>query len=161
ATQATQKTPRAAERAHQNAVAEAHVRVRSSDASLIRHSQAAGFQACRARGSSFAAGRPTVHPPTVRQTVSQAADALRTRLSLATDLYSRISPGCQASTAQMRSSVSKRTPLTLPDLSRETFCSVMPMRSASSFERILRRASMTSRLTTMGISASSYEARVF
>ena len=42
-------------------------------------------------------------------------------------------------------------PLTLPDFSSETFCSVMPMRSASSFERILRRASMTSRLTTIAI----------
>src|SRR5262249_62195595 len=35
--------------------------------------------------------------------------------------------------------------------SRDTFCSVMPMCSANSFERIFRRASMTSRLTTIDI----------
>src|SRR5215813_1160795 len=42
-------------------------------------------------------------------------------------------------------------PFTLPDFNSDTFCSVIPMCSANSFERILRRASMTSRLTTMGI----------
>src|SRR5262249_8597953 len=70
-----------------------------------------------------------------------------------------MSPGWQSSAAQMRSSVSKRTPLTLPDLSSDTFCSVMPMRSASSFERILRRASMTSRLTTIAM-VPSHDLRV-
>src|SRR5262249_975520 len=34
---------------------------------------------------------------------------------------------------------------------RDTFCSVIPMCSANSFERIFRRASMTSRLTTIDI----------
>src|SRR6185503_20209484 len=66
------------------------------------------------------------------------------------DRYSRMSPGWQSSASQILSRVSKRTPLTLPDFSSETFCSVMPIRSASSFERILRRASITSRLTTIG-----------
>src|SRR5262249_851985 len=42
-------------------------------------------------------------------------------------------------------------PFTLPDFNSDTFCSVIPMCSANSFERILRRASMTSRLTTIGI----------
>src|SRR5262249_49539933 len=42
-------------------------------------------------------------------------------------------------------------PFTLPDFNRDTFCSVMPMCSANSFERIFRRASMTSRLTTIDI----------
>jgi len=39
--------------------------------------------------------------------------------------------------------------LDAPALSNETFASVMPMRSASSFDRILRLASMTSSVTTM------------
>src|SRR5262249_24589624 len=68
-----------------------------------------------------------------------------------TGRYSRISPGWQSSAAQIRSSVSKRTPLTLPDFNSDTFCSLMPICSASSFERVLRRASMTSRLTMMGM----------
>src|SRR5262245_44654344 len=71
-----------------------------------------------------------------------------------------MSPGWHCSTAQIRSSVSKRTPFTLPDFSSETFCSVMPMRSASSFERIFRRASMTSRLTMIGIALPSDDAGV-
>src|SRR5215475_11117588 len=62
-----------------------------------------------------------------------------------------MSPGWHSSASQILSSVSKRTPFTLPDLSSDTFCSVMPMRSASSFERILRFASMTSRLTMIAM----------
>jgi len=42
-------------------------------------------------------------------------------------------------------------PFTLPDFNSDTFCSVIPTCSANSFERILRRASMTSRLTTIGM----------
>ena len=53
--------------------------------------------------------------------------------------------------ADARASVSNRTPRTLPDFSSEMFCSVMPTRSASSRERILRRASITSRCTTIAI----------
>src|SRR4051812_14306983 len=72
-----------------------------------------------------------------------------------------MSPGWQSSASQISASVSKRTPLTLPDFSSETFCSVIPMRSASSFERIFRRASMTSRLTVIGIAIPSDEGRIF
>ena len=45
---------------------------------------------------------------------------------------------------QIAASVSKRMPLTLPDFRRLRFCSVMPILWASSRERILRRASITS-----------------
>src|SRR5829696_4932495 len=77
----------------------------------------------------------------------------------ASSRYSRMSPGWHSSTSQISPSVSKRTPLTLPDFSSETFCSVIPMRSASSFERILRRASMTSRLTMIGIAILTLDER--
>src|SRR5262249_7789748 len=63
--------------------------------------------------------------------------------------YSSKSPGWQLRISQILLSVSKRTPRTLPDLSNDTFCSVIPIRSASSFERILRLASITSRFTIM------------
>jgi len=56
-----------------------------------------------------------------------------------------MSPADHSSASQIRSSVSEAYALDLAGLEHETFCSVMPMRSASSFERILRRASMTSR----------------
>src|SRR5690242_7485008 len=69
-------------------------------------------------------------------------------------LNSRRSPGWHASAAQIFSSVANRTPFTCPDLSSERLASVMPTISASSFERILRRASITSRLTMMAITRS-------
>ena len=45
--------------------------------------------------------------------------------------YSSRSPGWHCSTSQMRASVSKRMPLTLPDFSRERLGSVMPISCAS------------------------------
>jgi hypothetical protein len=65
--------------------------------------------------------------------------------------YSSKSPGWHCSTWQMRCSVSKRTPRTLPLLSSEMFCSVMPTAAARSRDFIFRLASMTSRFTMMAI----------
>jgi hypothetical protein len=42
----------------------------------------------------------------------------------------------------------------LPNLSKETFCPAIPIRCAKSQERVLRRASMTSRFTTIGMESN-------
>jgi hypothetical protein len=61
------------------------------------------------------------------------------------------SAGWHSSALQSAASVSKRTPFTLPDFNSERLASVMPTRAARSFERIFRLASMTSRVTVMGM----------
>ena len=61
------------------------------------------------------------------------------------------SPGWQSSTSQSFSSVPNRMAFALPVFNTERFCAVMPTSSASSFRRILRRASITSRFTTIGM----------
>src|SRR5690606_13806417 len=73
-----------------------------------------------------------------------------------------MSPGWQSRYSQIFSSVSKRTPFTLPCLSSDRFASVMPTCWASSFDFTLRSASTTSSLTTMGMdpAPSSDELRV-
>jgi hypothetical protein len=64
------------------------------------------------------------------------------------------SAGLHSSASQIFASVSNRTPFTLPLRSSERFASVMPTRSAKSFDFILRRASITSRVTTIRIKRS-------
>src|SRR5476649_811972 len=49
-------------------------------------------------------------------------------------------------------------PLTLPCLSNDRFCSVIPMAAARSLDLTLRRASITSSSITMGISISNKSA---
>ena len=58
--------------------------------------------------------------------------------------YSNISPGVHSNSRQMASKVLRRIALALPVFSMERLAWVMPMRSASSLERILRFASITS-----------------
>ena len=60
--------------------------------------------------------------------------------------YSRISPGVHCNSRQMASRVLRRMALALPVLRMEKLAWVRPMRSASSLERILRFASITSML---------------
>ena len=66
-------------------------------------------------------------------------------------LYSSISPGWHSSSLQMASSVERRIAFIFPVLRIDKFTVVSPMRSASSLDLIFRFASMTSRLTIMGI----------
>lgn len=61
------------------------------------------------------------------------------------------SPGWHCSTSHIFCNVSKRTPRTFPLLSKERFCSVIPTAAARSRERILRRASMMSSVTMIGM----------
>src|SRR5690606_36605874 len=65
--------------------------------------------------------------------------------------YSSRSPGWHPSTRQIASRVPKRTPLMWPCLSSDRLVSLMPIASASSFDFIPHRASITSRLTTISI----------
>ena len=62
-------------------------------------------------------------------------------------LYSRISPGWQSRALQMASRVEKRMALALPVLRMERLAWVIPIRSASSCDDILRRAIITSTFT--------------
>src|SRR5690606_30339468 len=59
--------------------------------------------------------------------------------------------------SQIFSSVSKRTPLTLPCFSRDMFASVIPTCRASSLDFTFRSASTTSSLTTIGMLRSLHE----
>lgn len=66
--------------------------------------------------------------------------------------YSNKSPGWHSNSLQMAARVLNRTPRTLPDLSKERFCSEIPMREASSLDVIFRIASMTSNRTIIATS---------
>ncbi len=66
-------------------------------------------------------------------------------------LYSRISPGWHCSILQIASNVSKRIPLALPVFSMDKLAGVMSNFSARSLLCILRLASITSMLTTIGM----------
>jgi len=67
-------------------------------------------------------------------------------------MYSKISAGWQSRALHIASKVEKRTAFAFPDFSMERFAVVIPIISASSLLRILRFASITSKLITIGIS---------
>src|SRR5580698_6231462 len=70
-----------------------------------------------------------------------------------------MSPGWHSRYSQMRDSVAKRTPRTLPDFNSERFCSVIPTNCASSLDVFLRSTSIRSRWMVIATSGPSYDAR--
>src|ERR1700678_2502325 len=65
--------------------------------------------------------------------------------------YASRSPGSHSSTSHSRSRVLNRIAFAFPVFSTDRFCAVIPTSSASIFNRIFRRASITSTFTTSGI----------
>lgn len=65
--------------------------------------------------------------------------------------YVSKSPGPHSSTSHSLSRVLNRMAFAFPVFSMDKFCAVIPTSSASVFDRIFRRASITSTLTTIGM----------
>ena len=85
---------------------------------------------------------------------SVACSSCRSSESLASSVKDRMSPGWQARTRQIASSVVNRMARAFPVLRMDRFGTLTPTAADKSLSFILRRASMTSRFTMMAMTKS-------